>query len=257
MCCQRLSIPSLTLRCTCHFGPDSMCFSVGGEGGEREDLSHDNGRFSPRPFFRPEKKKTKTKKKNKKKNKPPDSLPSSSPFRRTPTRRRSILCEPQRPRLEMINERHPSVADLILNDLTQDRPSHYLSALAQLVTDLWMLAALGESERPGGRHAQAWVAVRSRGEVGDLLLGHVRVGRMTRLSPSSSPSHAWEREVPTLSPSSPPSAHRPSTWRRGGGPFVGARDSTKVFSVWAPPTNFVKPQPANLNPKTKNFNPKP
>ena len=33
--------------------------------------------------------------------------------------------------LQMINKRHPSVAHLILNDLTQDRPSHHLSALVQ------------------------------------------------------------------------------------------------------------------------------
>ena len=59
--------------------------------------------------------------------------------------------------LEMISKRHPSVADLILNDLTLDRPSHHLSALVRAHDRLvdvgirlpsW--AALAEGERPGG-----------------------------------------------------------------------------------------------------------
>ena len=59
--------------------------------------------------------------------------------------------------LEMINKRHPSVPHLILNDLTQDRPSHHLSVLVQAKGRLadvgfhppsW--TALAEGERPGG-----------------------------------------------------------------------------------------------------------
>ena len=57
----------------------------------------------------------------------------------------------------MINKRHPSVAHFILNDWTQDRPSHHLSALVQAKGRLadvgfhlpsW--TALAEGERPGG-----------------------------------------------------------------------------------------------------------
>ena len=59
--------------------------------------------------------------------------------------------------LEMIRKRHPLVADLILNDLAQDRPSHHLSALVRAhdrLVDVGFLppswAALAEGERPGG-----------------------------------------------------------------------------------------------------------
>ena len=57
----------------------------------------------------------------------------------------------------MISKRHPSVADLILNDLTQDRLFHHLFALVRAHDRLvdvgfrppsW--AALAEGERPGG-----------------------------------------------------------------------------------------------------------
>ena len=57
--------------------------------------------------------------------------------------------------LEMINKRHPSVAHLILNDVTQDRPTHHMSVLVQAKDRLagvgfpasrW--AALAEGERP-------------------------------------------------------------------------------------------------------------
>ena len=63
--------------------------------------------------------------------------------------------------LEMISKRHRSVADLVLNDLTQDRPSHHLSALVlahDRLVDIgfrppsW--AALAEGERPGGGKLQ-------------------------------------------------------------------------------------------------------
>ena len=57
--------------------------------------------------------------------------------------------------LEMIQKRHPSVAHLTLNDLTQDRPSYHVSALVKgRLADVgfrppsW--TALAEGERPGG-----------------------------------------------------------------------------------------------------------
>ena len=59
--------------------------------------------------------------------------------------------------LEMISKRHPFVADLILNDLTQDRPYHNLSAqvrandkLANVYPRPPSWAALAEGEKPRG-----------------------------------------------------------------------------------------------------------
>ena len=82
----------------------------------------------------------------------------------------------------MINKRHPSVVHLILNDLTQDRPSYHLSALVQAkdrLADVGFhppsLAALGATD-------PAEVTLKTEGQACPDMGGNAKLPRRWRIS---------------------------------------------------------------------------